>query len=58
MKRKIKIGILLISCIATLLIVCLSNTTFAESTTIQYDGKIIYGGSTVGSFHVDGQRAF
>ena len=35
MKRKIKIKILLMSCIATLITICLSNTVFAESTTIQ-----------------------
>lgn len=58
MKRKIKIKILLMSCIATLITICLSNTVFAESTTIQYNGKITYGASTVGSFYVDGRRAF
>ena len=46
------------SCIATLITICLSNTVFAESTTIQYNGKITYGALTVGSFHVDGIRAF
>lgn len=58
MKRKIKIKVLLISCIATLLTACFCNTAFAESTTIQYDGSISYQGSTVGNFHVDGRRAF
>lgn len=58
MKRKIEIKVLLVSCIATMLIMCLSNTAFAESTEIQYGGSISYQGSTVGNFHVDGKRAF
>lgn len=58
MKRKIEIKVLLVSCIATMLMMCLSNTAFAESTEIQYGGSISYQGSTVGNFHVDGKRAF
>lgn len=58
MKRKIEIKVLLVSCIATILMICLSNTTFAESVEIQYGGSISYQGSTVGNFHVDGKRAF
>ena len=58
MKRKIKLKVLLISFIATLLLISLSNTALAESVTIQYDGPVNYGYSTVGNFHVDGKRAF
>lgn len=58
MKRKIEIKVLLVSCIATMLMMCLSNVAFAESTEIQYGGSITYQGSTVGNFHVDGKRAF
>lgn len=58
MKRKIKIKALIIFCTAILLTVGLSNIVVADTTTIQYNGKITYSYSTVGSFYVDGKRAF
>ncbi len=44
--------------IVLLLTINSSNIAKADTTTIQYDGKITYGSSTVGSFYVDGKRAF
>lgn len=58
MKRKIKIKALIIFCTAILLTVGLSNIVVADTTTIQYNGKITYVASRVGSFYVDGRRAF
>ena len=47
-----------IFCTAILLVVGLSDMVKADTVNIQYEGKITYGASTVGSFHVDGIRAF
>lgn len=61
MKRKIKLRkcrVLLFMLLTTLLTTCVSKIALAGTTTIQYDGKVTYSYSTVGSFHVDGKRAF
>ena len=58
MKRKIITKVIMMFGIVLLLTINSSNIAKADTTTIQYDGKITYGSSTVGSFYVDGKRAF
>lgn len=57
-KREIKMKVISIFCTAILLVVGLSDMVKADTVNIQYEGKITYGALTVGSFHVDGIRAF
>lgn len=57
-KREIKMKVISIFCTAILLVVGLSDMVKADTVNIQYEGKITYGASTVGSFHVDGIRVF
>ena len=57
MKRKIIAKVIMMFGIVFLLTINSSNIAKADTTTIQYDGKITYVSSTVGSFYVDGKRA-
>ncbi len=56
MLNLIVVMIILLSVI--LPVVCNISKVFATEYTIQYRGKVIYGESTVGSFTVNGVRAF
>lgn len=58
MKRKIIAKVIMMFGIVLLLTINSSNIAKADTTTIQYDGKITYGSSTVGSFYVDGKGLF
>lgn len=62
MKRIIKMLNLIVAIIILLSVILpvVSSTSkvFATTYTIQYNGKVKYGESTVGSFTVNGTRAF
>ena len=53
-KKLLSLMLLLVIMLGTLP----TNIVFADQGTIQYDGKISKGQSTVGVFHVDGKIAF
>ena len=53
-KKLLSLMLLLVIMLGTLP----TNIVFADEGTIQYDGKITKGQSTVGVFHVDGKIAF
>jgi hypothetical protein len=64
MKIKIKKFINIICTLVLLLTTILPNlglmssAVFASSATVQYNGSVTYGGSTVGNFTVNGEQAF